>query len=152
MSELIADFWAQAQRAVPGLTGSYSTRRLGANAEICERLLALILAGEKTGTFNLPWMHGIEPGTAPITGTLMIYLDFTDTPRALVQQHKPEFLAYDQINASHTACEGKGARDPQAWRDIHWPYWTKMLEPHGLKPTPDMPVCVERFTLLFPRK
>ena len=148
----VAEFWAQAQRAVPGLTGPYATRRLGSNAEVNERLLAVILAGEKTGTFNLPWMHGIEPGTAPRENALMIYMDFNDQPRALVRQHKPEFAPYDGITAAHTACEGKGARDLETWRKIHWPYWTAMLAPHGLKPASDMPVCVERFTLLYPRK
>jgi uncharacterized protein YhfF len=148
----VAEFWVDAQRAVPGLAGPYALRRLGRNAEINERLIAVILAGEKTGTFNLPWMHGIEPGTAPLENALMIYTDFNDQPRALVRQSKPEFVPYDEITAAHTACEGKAARDLDTWRKIHWPYWTTMLAEHGLKPTMDMPVCVERFTLLYPRK
>ncbi|MDX2222067.1 MAG: ASCH domain-containing protein, partial [Rhodospirillaceae bacterium] len=84
------------------------------------------------------------------TGGLMIYIDFSDTPRALIRQKTPEFVRYDQIDAPHVACEGPGARDPKVWRDIHWPYWTAQLKDYGLAPSSDMPVCVERFELIHP--
>ena len=149
---MIADFWTKAQAAVPGLSGSYRVKHIGSDAEICERLLALILSGQKTGTFTLPWLHGHHPDWVPEHGGLVIYTDFSDTPRALIRQSKPAFAAYDEINAIHTACEGPGARDPNVWRQIHWPYWTAQLKPYGLKPATDMPVCIERFTLLYPVK
>jgi uncharacterized protein YhfF len=152
MSPAIAEFWLKAQRAVPALGGAYKVKRLGTNAAICERLLALILSGQKTGTFTLPWLHGHHPDWAPATDGLVIYTDFNDAPRALVRQKKPAFAAYADIDDGHTACEGPGARDAKIWRQIHWPYWTAQLAPYGLAPAPDMPVCVERFTLLYPVK
>ncbi|MDX2223383.1 MAG: ASCH domain-containing protein, partial [Rhodospirillaceae bacterium] len=121
MSAAIDAFWRAAQAAHPGLVGPFAVKRIGTSAEICERLLALILSGQKTGTFTLPWLHGRHPDWIPRTGGLMIYIDFSDTPRALIRQKTPEFVRYDQIDASHVACEGPGARDPKVWRDIHWP-------------------------------
>lgn len=146
-----AEFFAAAAAAVPGLTPPFKVKRIGTSAEICERLLNLILAGEKTGTFTLPWLHGRHPDWIPATGQLMVYIDFSDRPRALIRQKKPEFTTYDAITDAHTACEGPGARDANAWRKIHWPYWTAQLKEYGLTPHPDMPVCVERFELLYPK-
>lgn len=150
MTTTVEQFFAAAQAAAPGVAGPYKVKRIGTNAEICERLLSLILSGAKTGTFNLPWLHGHHPEMIPEANGLVVYIDFSDRPRALVRSKKPEFVTYDAITDAHTACEGPGARDSKVWREIHWPYWTKQLAPYGLKPLPDMPVCVERFTLLYP--
>jgi uncharacterized protein YhfF len=151
MTGAVDNFFAAAAAAVPGLAGPYKVKRIGIDAEICERLLQLILSGAKTGTFNLPWLHGHHPEMIPETDGLVVYIDFSDRPRAVVRQQKPEFVTYDAITDVHTACEGPAARDSNAWRAIHWPYWTRQLAPYGLKPLPDMPVCVERFTLLYPK-
>lgn len=106
----VADFFASAAAAIPGLVGPYKVKRIGTDADIFERLMTLILSDQKTGTFNLPWLHGHHPETIPEAD----------------------------------------ARDAKVWGDIHWPYWTKQLSRYGLRPLPDMPVCVERFTLLTP--
>ncbi len=151
MASPLDEFVAAARRRAPGFGEAYKIKRLGATAEMSENLLTLILSGEKTGTFTLPWLHGHHANWIPETDGLVVYTDFTDRPRALIRQDKPEFVSYADITAAHTACEGPGARDLDTWRKIHWPYWTALLAPHGLKPLPDMPVCVERFKLLHPR-
>ncbi|MCB2106180.1 MAG: ASCH domain-containing protein [Rhodobacteraceae bacterium] len=147
----VAAFWDAARKAVPGLGEAYAVKRLGTSQDIAERLAALIVSGEKTGTFTLPWLHSRHPDWIPRAGQLVVYTDHNDVPQALIRQRAPIFMRYDQIGAAETACEGPGARDPNVWREIHWPYWTAQLKGYDLAPSPDMPVCVELFTLLYPK-
>jgi uncharacterized protein YhfF len=51
---------------------------------------------------------------------------------------------------AYNAVEGPGARKLEVWQGIHWPYWTRLLEPHGLEPHEDMIIMVEHFDLVYP--
>jgi uncharacterized protein YhfF len=153
MQQEFEAFWAAAQAAVPRLSGPYVVKQLTANREIGENLLKRIIAGIKTGTVSLPWLHGREPGTAPAAGKLVIYTDADGKPRALVRQKKPEFVAFGDVSDAHTAVEGEGsaARHAATWRKIHEPHFAGQLKAAGLTLDPDMPVAVERFEILYPR-
>ncbi len=153
MSTEIESFWAAACQAVPGLAGPYKTKLLTTNRDVCEHLLVRIIGGLKTGTVSLPWLHGRDPATAPATGALIIYTDADGKPRALVRQRKPEFVAYSDVNDSHTAVEGEGsaAQKSDVWRKIHEPHFAGLLSAAGLALGPDTPVAVERFDILFPK-
>ena len=150
----VARFWAEAQNHLPSdaVTQTPHLRSIGSTKEVSDMILGVILAGEKTGTFSLPWVHVRQPEARPEIYGLSILTDFGGAPRALLRTMSLTIVPYRDIDASHTACEGKGARDLAVWRKIHWPYWASMLKPYGLEPSEDMPVCVERFALLYPKR
>ena len=153
MDKNIEAFWADAQKAVPGLSGTPKVKLLTANREVCETLLKRIIGGLKLGTCSLPWLHGRTPDTAPETGALVIYTDPDGKPRALVRQKKPQYVAYGDIDDSHTEVEGEGspAKKADVWRKIHGPHYSGQLEAVGLKLGPDTPIAVERFEILYPK-
>jgi uncharacterized protein YhfF len=153
MDKEIEEFWTAAQKAVPGLSGTPKVRQLTANREVAENLLKRIVAGLKFGTCSLPWLHGRTPGLAPETGALIIYTDADGKPRALVRQKKPQYVAYGDVNDSHTEVEGEGSAAKQAdtWRKIHGPHYGKQLEAAGLTLSDDTPIAVERFEILYPK-
>lgn len=152
-SSEIEAFWAAACAANPGLSGPYRVKQLTTNRELGDHLLKRITGGLKLGTIGLPWLHGREPGTAPVTGQLLLYTDADHKPRALVRQKKPEFVAFGDVNDSHTAVEGQGsaAREAATWRKIHEPHYTAQLQAAGLTLNADTPVVVERFELIYPK-
>jgi len=51
-------FWAQARAARPqaGLADHYQVRWIGLDAPSAHQIFDLIRAGDKTGTFTLPWI------------------------------------------------------------------------------------------------
>jgi uncharacterized protein YhfF len=149
----VARFWEGARKQLPPDAPEQNPhlRSIGSSKEVSDMILSVILAGEKTGTFSLPWVHVRQPEARPEIFGLSILTDFGGAPRALLRTMSLTIVPYRDIDASHTACEGKGARDLGVWRKIHWPYWAAMLKPYGLTPTEDMPVCVERFALLCPK-
>ena len=153
MDKAVEEFWTAAQKAVPGLSGTPKVKQLTANREIGENLIKRIIAGLKFGTCSLPWLHGRTPGSAPETGALVIYTDADNKPRALVRQKKPQYVAFADVNDSHTEVEGQGsaAQKAEVWRKIHEPHYAAQLEAAGLKLGPDTPIAVERFEILYPK-
>ena len=144
-------FWAdsRAQLKAETLADRYVVRRIGNSPEICEQLLALILSGEKTGTFSLP-RELDEAGTMPVPGDHVILVHFDGRPACLVRMDRVETVPFAEIDDQHVDCEGPAARDLAVWRRIHQAYWTPMLADWGEEFCNDLPVVYQRFTLLYP--
>ena len=77
-------------------------------------------------------------------------MDIDGAPHAAIRTDKLTPVAYKDITEDHLTVEGPGARKLEVWQNIHWPYWTSLLEPCGLEPSEDMIVMVEHFELLYP--
>lgn len=151
MSDQIEAFWTQCRNAVPGIPehASYTVKTFGNTEELADRLLTLIKAGEKTGTFALEWEFEQTPERIPRAGDHVIVLDGRGEPGCVYRIDTTEELPFRQITAQHVACEGPTMRELEAWRKMHWAYWTRILEGTGHSPTQDMPVIVQHFTVLY---
>ena len=123
-------------------------RRLGADAEMVARILAVIGRGEKTMTFSLPWLAEVEGKTPPSAGRCLVLLDADGAPAVLARISEVRTLSFGAVDATHLAREGIPMRDPEAWRDLHRWVWNVRLEPLGRSVADDMPVWAEYFDVL----
>jgi len=144
-------FWKGAQAALNStdLARSYQVRWIGLDDATTVQVFDLIRAGDKKGTFTLPWIIERTGQPNPAVGDTIILVDFDGHPRQLVRLTDIEEVAFGAITAAHTAIDGTPVRDLDVWIPLHTSYWNAMLEPHGLAVTEDMPVLVEGFELLY---
>ena len=152
MSDPIRAFWDECRRARGDIPDDISpkVKKFGNSEELADRLLTLIAAGDKTGTFALEWEFERAPETRPRQGDFVIVLDGRGKPGCLYRIESIETLPFRDITAAHVACEGPTMRDLDAWRTMHWAYWTRILEGTDHAPTEDMTVIVQRFKVLYP--
>jgi len=146
-------FLADAAKAVPGLDAGddQRVRCTGWDDETSTNICNLIIQGEKTGTFSLPWLHAKNPDSRPQIGEYIIQTTFDGKPQALLQTRALELVTFGDIDASYTALDGPSVRDVEVWRGIHTKHWNGLLEPHGMAVAEDMPVVVEKFACVYPK-
>ncbi|MDP6674275.1 MAG: ASCH domain-containing protein [Gammaproteobacteria bacterium] len=144
------NFWTHARQALPkaNLPPHYSVRWIGLDNESTEQVLNLIRAGDKTGTYTLPWIVAQTTHPTPAAGDVIILIDFGGHPRLIVRLTEIEEVAFGAVTATHTAGDGTPRRDLAVWKPLHTNYWNAMLAEHGLAVSDDMPVWVEKFELL----
>ena len=140
-------FWAACSDKIGDspADGFYRVRRFGDDAATADLLLDLILQGEKTVTFPIPWLYEGDRNATPVVGGYTVVTDFAGKPGALLRTTGVMTLPFDEVTEEYTQHEGPGARPLEAWRKIHWAAYSIRLEPSGRGPAEDMPVTVERF-------
>ena len=150
----LEDFWARAKRQLAGteLPDEYQVRWIGLDLDTTRQVLELIVAGDKTGTFTLPWFVEHTDQPTPAVGDVIILVDFDGHPRLLVKLTHIEPVPFGEITAEHTRIDGTPVRDLAVWIPLHTQYWNRMLEPLGLRVGAEMPVWVEKFELLTPAR
>jgi len=149
-SPAVEAFWKACSEKItePPADGFYRVRNFGDNEDMASLLLDLIVAGEKTVTFPTPWLYAGEREVTPVVGGYVVVTDFAGKPGALLRTTSMTTLPFHQITEAYTRFEGPGARSLQAWREIHWNFYTRVLKPTGRSPSLDMPVTAERFELV----
>lgn len=144
----LADFWSQARAAVPDLPSSQPEAwAFGATAEHADELLALVLAGVKTGTASSLRDHEVEQDPLPAVGDLAIVLDGAERPQAVIRVSRVDVVPFEEVDDEHAAAEGEGNRTLAHWRRAHEEFW-RLHSPAGF--STDMPVVCERFEVLYP--
>ena len=104
---------------------------------------------QKTCTYSLVQFLEEEGGLLE-AGDRIVFLDADRNPRCLVELDECEQLAFNEVEARHTAGEGPAARDVQVWREIHAAYWGKWLTARGQEFHEEIPVMWQSFRLLYP--
>jgi len=148
--EDIAAFWRRVREQLPDLTPEPPAAwAFGATTAHADELLALVLAGVKTGTASSVRDYEASGEPLPAVDDLSVILDGSAVPRAVLRTVSIEIVPFDQVTPEHAHAEGEGDRTLTAWREIHERYWRAHSEnPLGFDR--DMPVVCERFELLFP--
>ena len=148
---VVTAFWERAQQAVPELqsVGGCQWRWIGLDAPTTRQIFELIRAGDKTGTFTLPWLVERGERPPPQVGDCLVLVDYDGTPTLLVRTRRVHTLPFGDMTNEDTAVDGSPVRDIAVWRPLHTVYWGAMLEPYGLTVADEMPVIVEAFELLF---
>lgn len=123
----------------------------GDNPRIADELLELVLEGVKTATSSLVWEYEDAGEPEPQVGELSILLDGERQPRALIRTTSVETVAFDAVDEETAVAEGEDDRTLESWRAEHEAYFRRNL-PEGREFARDMPVLVERFELLYPRR
>lgn len=146
-------FWAEARAAHPdaALPTGYQVRWIGLDRPTTQQIFDLVRRGDKTGTFTLPWIVSRTDQPAPAVGDVVILIDFDGAPVMLVRLERIHEVAFGAITAADTAIDGSPVRDLAVWKPLHTQYWGALLRPFGLQVTPDMPVWVEKFSIVHDR-
>ena len=114
----VAAFWARAQRAVPELqsAGDCQWRWIGLDAPTTRQIFDLIRAGDKTGTFSLPWLVARGERPPPQVGDCLVLVDYDGTPTLLVRTRRVHTVAFGDMTNEDTAVDGSPVRDIAVWR------------------------------------
>ncbi|HWJ81015.1 MAG TPA: ASCH domain-containing protein [Nocardioides sp.] len=123
----------------------------GGTPEQADELLDLVLAGTKTATAGALWDYEAEDSPLPEAGQLGIVLDGAGNPRALLATTDVRVVPFDEVDAEHARLEGEGDRTLAHWREVHERFFTEHAA-HGRGFSPDMPVVLERFKVVFPQR
>ena len=158
----LEQFWEAARHQtrtnpVPGYLGTYSGEALappawafGGTPEQADDLLALVLDGTKTATAGAQWDYDHEDEPLPRVGDLSIILDGADHPRVLIETMSVQVVPFDEVDAEHARLEGEGDLSLEFWRTVHQRFFTEFAT-HDHAFSPQMPVVLERFRVLYPR-
>jgi uncharacterized protein YhfF len=111
----------------------------GDSPQMAEDLLALVLAGAKTGTC-WPVVEGLK-GSAE--GARYVVLDSAGHPRALIESVHLERKRFDEVDADFARSEGEGDLSLETWRRLHEECFTRQ----GTY-APDMMLWCESFRLM----
>lgn len=144
-------FWSAARTAVPTLASAdgYAVRWIGLDAPTTRAIFDLIRAGDKTGTFTLPWITSATGQPSPRPGDCLVLIDFDGTPTLLVRLTRVYEVAFGAIGAADIAVDGTPVRTLDVWKPLHTSYWNALLAPFGRAVSPEMPVWIEAFELLY---
>ena len=158
----VAAFWEVAKRrarlaSLPGYFGPSALESLmppvwsfGATPEQSDELVQLVLDGSKTATSSALWDYEAADEPLPERGALGIVLDGSAQPRALVVTTDVRVVPFDEVDAEHACLEGEGDLTLEHWREVHERFFTEHAE-HDRGFSPDMPVVLERFEVIYER-
>jgi len=147
----VAEFWRLRRAEMPELPDEPTEAwAFGATPAHADGLLALVLAGVKTGTASSMWDYEATGDRMPQVGDLSVILDGAGEPRAVIETTDLRVVPFGEVDAEHAHAEGEGDRTLAHWRAVHERFWREHSDnPRGYEP--DMPVLCERFRLVYPR-
>jgi uncharacterized protein (TIGR03083 family) len=88
-----------------------------------DRLVAAILAGEKTATTALLREYQQEGEALPRPGDRSVLVDSADRPCAVLQTTEVRVLSLAEMDLAHAVDEGEGFTDVAGWRHAHTQFW-----------------------------
>jgi uncharacterized protein YhfF len=142
-------FWAEYVRGAglgPGI--GCRVHCIGDEAGLCRRVLDLIRAGEKTGTFALERDFERAGEPLPRAGDYLVLTELDGRPDLVLRLTAVQLKVFTAVDERDAACEGPGLRTLAPWRQVHWEYWSRKLAEHGEQPQASMNVVCQRFELL----
>ncbi len=144
------EYWKRAAKELDQLDvdADYSARWIGLDDPSTEEVIQLIIAGDKVGTFTLPWLIERTDQPVPAVGDPIILVDFHGRPRLIVRLTEVSRVRFGDISVTHTRIDGTPVRDLSIWKPLHTRYWNDLLAPWRLSVDETMPVLVEKFELL----
>jgi len=124
------------------------TRRFGETREMTDVLTKLVIEREKTITTTTPWLYEKSPELKPVEGGYSVVVDDALLPRAVIRTTASITLPYRDVTEEYSRHEGASVRPIEAWRQVHWRFFTRELAPVGKVPSEDMPVTLEKFEVV----
>jgi uncharacterized protein YhfF len=123
-------------------------RHFGDNAATAALILDLIRRGEKSVTFTTPALYAGRREVTPVVDDIVVVTDFAGRPGAVVRTTSVRTVAFNEVTEADSRYEGPPVRPLEAWRRVHWAYFTRELAPLGQAPSETLAVTIERFELL----
>ncbi len=128
---------------------TYTAESFGDSPELADELLALILAGTKTGTCSCLWEWEAENEDLPPVEFKSIVLNGASEPKCIIETTEVTIRNYEDVDDEFAASEGEGDLSLAYWRDAHWRYFSRVLPKIGKEPRLDMPLVCEKFRVVY---
>ncbi|MBX3244031.1 MAG: ASCH domain-containing protein [Acidobacteria bacterium] len=116
------------------------------NKKDADECADLVVEGIKRATTSSVWAIEKFDEKMPAVGDLSIVTDWEGEPKAVIEVTKVEVVKFKDVTAEYAFIEGEGDKSLQYWRDVHWEFYKREMQPHGEHPTEDMQVVCEYFT------
>lgn len=88
-----------------------------------DRLVAAILAGEKTSTSSLLLEYRLDGEPLPQPGDREVVVDSDGNPVCLTEVSRVDVTALAEVTLEHVLLEGEGFRTVAEWRAGHERFW-----------------------------
>lgn len=122
---------------------SFSIGEYGLPGPERDRLVAAIVAGDKTATASLLAQYGPED-RLPKAGDGEVVVDSSGRPMAVIRTTSVDRVALSAITEEFVRAEGEGLTSVAQWRDVHLEFWASL----GHHPEPADVVIAQRFELV----
>jgi 2-phospho-L-lactate transferase len=118
-----------------------------------DRLVAAILAGEKTSTTSTLVEYSIDGEPLPVVGSRQVLIDSQSQPVAVLEITGVSVVRLADVDLDHARDEGEGHASVAEWRAGHESFWhSAALREHVGDPdftvTDDTPVVLERMRVV----
>jgi uncharacterized protein YhfF len=147
-------FWDEFSASVGGAdeVKFYQSVPFGDSEELADELAALVLSGKKRATASSVWSYDAEGVELPAAGNLSILTDWSGEPLCVLRTMSVEVVPFNEVTADFAAAEGEGDASLRSWREGHRAFFTRECEQIGTVFEESMPVCCERFEVVFVRR
>lgn len=120
-----------------------------------DRLVAAVLAGEKTASTSLLIEYGVEGSPLPRPGERGIVVDSDFRPVAVIENTRVAQMRFAEVNLRIAVDEGEGFASVEDWRAAHIAFWTSSefrdaIGARAFTPDDDTPVVVTWFKVVEP--
>lgn len=148
-SKEVMDYWERYKKE-KGITTSFvDAWSFGDNHELADELLALVLAGKKTGTATLIIELEKEGLKMPKIGDVNIILDGKGNPAGIIRTISVSIKPFNEVDEKFAYSEGEDGRTLESWQREHWKYWTRVSKALDFEMKDDLLVVCKNFELIF---
>lgn len=129
---------------------TYRQRTIGSTNRASEAIIALVLAGLKTGTFSLAAEFAGDPAAMPRVGEHVVVTRFDGEPALIYRLTEVTVVPFGEISEELIQVEGPTLRELEPWREVHLRAWQPLLDRVGQASSASMPVVFQRFVVVYP--
>jgi uncharacterized protein YhfF len=147
----VAAFWSEFSRQVGGVDDAlfYEAFHFGDSEALAQELAELVLAGTKRATAGAVWAFEAAGKRLPRPGDLSVVTTWSGRPLCVIRTTQVELMPFDRVTAEFAAIEGEGDGSLDFWRRSHTAYFGRECARVGRVFSVHMPVCCERFELVY---
>lgn len=147
----VAAFWNEFSRQAGGVDDTlfYEAFHFGDSDALAQELVDLVLTGTKRATAGAVWAFEAAGKRLPRPGDLSVVTAWSGQPLCVIRTTRVELMPFDLVTAEFAAAEGEGDGSLDFWRRVHTAYFGRECARVGRVFTVHMPVCCERFELVY---
>lgn len=128
---------------------TYTSWYFGDNKELANKLVDLVLEGQKTATTSLYYLYDFEKEDLPKVGELSIVTDFYGEAKCIIETKNISILPFFKVNKNFAYKEGEGNKSLEYWREGHIKFFNRQLKSLDMEFSEDMLVVCEEFEVIY---
>jgi uncharacterized protein YhfF len=122
------------------------------NEKDANKSLKLVLSGKKRAISHSLLGLQYRKEALPKIGDFTVLTDWEGNAKCIIRTVAVRLKPFFAIRSSYAKLEGEGGGSLDHWKQSHWDYYTRELEPYGRVPRDSMIVVCEVFEKVFQRK